>query len=159
MAQELAPRPSEDQSSPTVAFDRLFRTGASTTNQLAGGSSPIRRTPKGPALLVVVIGVALCGIIASSIQMSDARAKRFAAFVAAQVQKDAASRNIKVITIGEPAGTFEVNSRSPVHRRSKGYMIEANGNRTPYEADSVQVCADPEPTCWKVIRVAYGEPS
>lgn len=90
--------------------------------------------------------------------MADARAKRFAAFVAAQVQKDAEMRNIKVISIGEP-GSFEVSSRPPVQRRWKGYMVEANGSRTPYEADSIQVCAQPEPECWKVIRVTYGEPS
>lgn len=159
MAQQLAPFPPEEQPNSVSAFTtRLTRTGSLTTGGLRGGFNAVRQWPKGPALVTIMVGAALCGVITNAISSAGARAKRFAAFVAAEVQKDASSRNIKVITVGEP-DSFEASSRPPAERRSKGYMIEANGNRTPYEAVSVQVCPDQEPSCWRVIRVFYGEPS
>lgn len=117
----------------------------------------IRYSSKTPAVLVLLVGAALCGVVSGAIKSADGRAKRFAAFIAKEVEKDAKSRNIKIITVGAP-GSFDLTSKAPLQRRSTGYLVEAHGVRTAYQVESVQVCPSPEPACWKVTRVTYGDP-
>jgi hypothetical protein len=125
---------------------------------LAGAVRAIRRSPKTPAIVVIILGAALCGVISGAIKSADGRAKRFASFVAGEVEKDAKKRNIKVLVVGAP-GSFDISGRPPLQRRSTGHLVEAGGARTPYQAESVQICPSPEPGCWRVTSVTYGNPS
>lgn len=158
MRQELASLDRERAATPTARLVRIARAGATAAGKLSAIIDSIRRSPKSPAIIVVLIGAALCGVVSGSIKAADARAKRFAAFIAGEVQKDAAARNIKVLTVGSP-GSFDVTSRPPVRRRSTGRLVEADGARTSYQVESVQVCPEQEPACWRVTRVTYGDPS
>jgi hypothetical protein len=160
MAQDLAPLETEESPTPAPRFARLSRNDrAANDAKPTGAAFPIgalRRRGGGPALIVTVVGVGLCALIIGAAGLSKLRAERFAAFVAGEVAKDAASRNIKVVAVGHP-DSYDLSGRSPAQRRSRGYIVEQGGKRTLYHAESVQVCPSHDSTCWRVTGVTYGE--